>query len=563
MKYFIIPLIIVIILTVIAFLFRRKHIQEIGKLEQEKLQIQHKPIFEEMTKVKQLNMTGQTEEMFERWRSTWTEVVDDRIPKVDSLLFDAEDHVDRFHFKKATETEKQIQEILSHCEKEMHMILEELNELIGSEEKNRIEMETIKEQHRAARKAILAHQHSFGAAVEPLEKEWESFNPRFEEYDTLIENGNYLQAREIVISLASKGDHLSRIIHEIPSLLADLQSKIPAALRELRNGIAEMEEQSYYLGHLNIHSQFDEIEQQLGELRQQLVHLQVEEVGREVAGLHDRLESFYDVLEEEVSSRYYVEDRWDTLLDSFEALQGTIQATMNEVNFVQQSYRLDEKESQVPQNAMKKLNTLAKRIELFIERQNNHESAYSGLQTELQAIAEELDTLAEEQENFSNRIKNLRIDENHVRSRLFSLSQQLQAADRNLHRANIPGIPDEMEIQLEEADEQIFLVKQSLEEVPLNMGLVESYIQKAAAVVDDVCTKTEDLIENAMLVERIIQYGNRYRASHPHVHQKLMQAEDSFMQFRYMKALEEAATAVEEVEPGAMKKIQEMLHHKV
>lgn len=563
MKYFIIPLIIVIVLTVIAFLFRRKHIQEIGRLEQEKLQIQHKPIFEEMTKVKQLNMTGQTEEMFERWRSTWTEVVDDRIPKVDSLLFDVEDHVDRFHFKKATETEKHIQEILSQCEKEMHAILEELNELIGSEEKNRIEMETIKEQHYAARKAILAHQHSYGPAVEPLEKEWESFNPRFDEYDALIANGNYLQAREIVISLASKGDRLSHIIHEIPSLLTELQSKIPAALRELRIGILEMEEQAYYLGHLNLTSQFDEIEQRLTELRQQLVELQVKEVGQEVSALHDRIDSFYDVLEEEVSSRHYVEDRWEAVLDLFEELQGTIQDTIREVNFVQQSYRLDEKEAQVPQNAMKKLNALAKRIEVFIERQDNHVSAYSGLQTELQEIAEELDLLAEEQERFTNRIKNLRIDENQVRSRLLALSQQLQAADRNLHRANIPGIPDEMEIQLEEADEQIFLVKQSLEDVPLNMALVESYIQKATTVVDDVCKKAEDLIENAMLVERIIQYGNRYRASHPEVHQKLVQAEDSFMQFRYMKALEEAATAVEDVEPGAMKKIQEMLHHKV
>ncbi|WP_153722925.1 septation ring formation regulator EzrA [Sporosarcina cascadiensis] len=563
MKYFIIPLIIVIVLTVIAFLFRRKHIQEIGKLEQEKLQIQHKPIFEEMTKVKQLNMTGQTEEKFERWRSTWTEVIDDRIPKVDSLLFDVEDQVDRFHFKKATETEKHIQEILSQCEKEMHVILDELNELIGSEEKNRIEMETIKEQHRAARKAILAHQHSFGPAVNPLEEEWESFTPRFEEYDALIENGNYLQAREIVISLASKGDRLSHIIHEIPSLLTEIQSKIPASIRELRNGIAEMEEQSYYLGHLRLPAQFDEMEEQLLELKQRLVLLEVSEVGQEVAGLHDRIESFYDLLEEEVSSRHYVEERWDDVLDLFEELQQIIKETIREVDFVQQSYRLDEKESQIPQNAMKKLNAIAKRIELFIERQNKHESAYSGLQTELQEIAEELDTLAEDQESFSNRIKNLRIDENQVRSRLLGLSQQLQTADRNLHRANIPGIPDEMEIQLEEADEQIFLVKQSLEEVPLNMGLVESYVQKATAVVDDVCEKTEDMIENAMLVERIIQYGNRYRASHPQVHQKLLQAEDSFMQFRYMKALEEAATAVEDVEPGAMKKIQEMLHHKV
>ncbi len=49
-------------------------------------------------------------------------------------------------------------------------ILAELEELIGSEEKNRIEMEQLKEYYRSARKTVLAHQHSFGPALNSLEK---------------------------------------------------------------------------------------------------------------------------------------------------------------------------------------------------------------------------------------------------------------------------------------------------------------------------------------------------------------------------------------------------------
>ena len=87
----------------------------------------------------------------------------------------------------------------------MTKILKELEELIGSEEKNRIEMEQFKEQHRAARKTVLAHQYSFGEAVPALEEKLESFNPHFEEFDQLTETGNYLNAREIVISLQNEG----------------------------------------------------------------------------------------------------------------------------------------------------------------------------------------------------------------------------------------------------------------------------------------------------------------------------------------------------------------------
>lgn len=159
------------------------------------MQIQHYPIFEELTKIKNLNMNGQTEELFERWRNKWTEVVDVDIIKIDSMLFDAEEYIDRFKFKKASVVEKDIEDYLNRCDQIKNEILSELDELIGSEEKNRIEMEQLKEQYRSARKTLLAHQYSFGPALANLEKMLEEFPQKFEEYDKLTGEGNYLNAR--------------------------------------------------------------------------------------------------------------------------------------------------------------------------------------------------------------------------------------------------------------------------------------------------------------------------------------------------------------------------------
>jgi len=563
MKIIIIAILVVIILTTIAFLFRRKHIQEIGRLEQEKLQIQHKPILEEMTKVKQLNMTGETEEKFERWRSEWAELMDVHMPKIDTLLFDVEDVVDRFRFRKATGLEKEIQEKVRFCDKKMNNILRELNELVGSEEKNRIEMEKLKEQHRAARKAVLAHQHSFGMTANPLEKELESFNPKFAEYDELTANGNYLLAREIVMALSAKGDHVFMLIHEIPSLLSEIQSKIPASIRELRNGTREMEEQSYYLQHLELTKYLRTIEIELEELLLKMADLQIESVQQYTSEINDRIDSFYDALENEVNAKHYVDEHYNQIAERLHVITKLTRETSDEAAFVQQSYRMDEKEAQIPQLALKKLGSLDKRFGVLIYRLEEQLSAYSGLQEELQSIFEELEQIAVEQESFTNRMKNLRIDENNVRTKLDELSRKLQNSERMLHKGNIPGIPDDMEARLEEADEQIYIVTQSLQEVPLNMSLVDSYLDNAGKAINDVSIKVEEMLENVLLIEWIIQYGNRYRASNPEVHARLLDAEESFRQFRYAKALEEAATAVEEMEPGAMKRIEELVKEHV
>lgn len=563
MRYVIIPIIALIILTVIAFLFRRKHIHEIEKLEKEKLQIQHKPILEEMTKVKQLNMTGETEEKFERWRNEWTEVMDVHMPKIDSLLFDVEDMVDRFRFRKATETEKQIQDKIRYCDKKMNEILHELNELVGSEEKNRIEMEQLKEQHRAARKTVLAHQHSFGMTANPLEKELEAFLPKFAEYDELTTNGNYLQAREIVISLTEKGNRLFSLIHDIPSLLTDLQNKLPSAIRELRNGSREMEEQSYYLQHLELEKQLDQIEQDMEGLLAKMTDLEIESVQEQTNDINDRIDSFYDALENEVNAKRYVDINYSALAELLGRVKTLTRETSDEAAFVQQSYRLDDKEAQIPQASLKKLDQIDKRFLLLAERIEGRGSAYSFLHEEMESITGELERISEEQEVFANRLKNLRIDENNVRMKLEDLTRKLQNTERKLHKGNIPGIPDETEARLEEADEQLYIVSQSLQEVPLNMNLVHTYLEDAEKAVADVTEKVEELLENVMLIEWIIQYGNRYRASHPETHARLLEAEESFRQFRYVKALEEAATAVEDVEPGAMKKIEELVKEQV
>lgn len=546
-------------MTILAFLFRRKHIQEIARLEIEKQQIQHKPIFEEMTKVKQLNMTGETEEKFERWRNEWTEVMDVHMPTIDTLLFDAEDFVDRFRFRKAGDTEKKIVEKIRFCEQRMNTILNELNELIGSEEKNRIEMEKLKEQYRAARKTILAHQHSYGMTADLLEKQLEAFVPKFEEYDELTVNGNYLQAREIVLTQTAEGERLFKLIHEIPSLLTELQTKIPVSIRELRNGIREMEEQDYYLEHLELLPQLTSLEAELEQMLELMKDLQIEMIQQRMNEINDRIDAFYELLENEVNAKRYVEEQYDVVVEQYEQISELVSEVEAEAMIVQQSYQLDENEVKIPKNGQKKLQVLTKRLETLHLQKDEHRSACSILEKELKEIADELEQLSEEQDAFANRLKNLRVDENIVRTKVDELTRHLQAADRKLHRGNIPGIPDEMEARLEEADEQIFIVTQSLQEVPLKMTLVDGYLLNAEKAVQEVCEKVDEMLENVILTERIIQYGNRYRTTHPELHARLLEAEELFRQFRYSKALEEAATAVEEVEPGAMKKIEELL----
>ena len=559
MEYIIIPIILLLILAIVGLMMRKKHTTIIEQLEKEKLQIQNNPINEEISKVKSLNMNGETEEMFERWRNSWDEVIDVHMTKIDSLLFDAEDQINRLRFKKATLIEREIEDYILKCEKDKDKILEELNELIGSEEKNRIEIEQLKEYYRSARKTLLAHQHSFGVALPALEQKLEVFVQKFEEFDVLTSEGNYLQAREIVISLNHESQQTFEYINDVPTILTELQVKLPGAIQELRIGKREMEEQSYYLHHLELTEALDKLEVEFATLKDELAELNLTVVKPRVAEINEEIDHFYDLLEKEVIAKNYVDQNCERLLGSITNVINSTRSVSDEASFVQQSYHLNEKDAEIPKAALKQLEALQRRYDLLAMRVAEEKSAYSSLQEELIEISEELERIHEEQGHLSNTMKKLRIDENKARMQVDNLKKILQETDRLLNKANIPGIPEEMDARLDEAAEHIYVVMQSLQEVPLNMGTVHNNLNAATLCVDEVHAKAHELIENVMLIERIIQYGNRHRATNPKLNTRLKEAEEAFHQFRYTKALEEAGTAVEEMEPGALKRIQEIV----
>lgn len=556
MEYIIIAVIILLALLIIGMVFRKKHNAEIERLEQLKLQLKKKPIMEELTKVKQLNLNGQTEEMFERWRNKWTEIMDVDIPKIDATLYDAEESIKRFNFPKASKLEKQAEVKIDDADQQIAVIFAELDELIGSEEKNRSEMDLIQDKYVRARKNLLAHKSSYGAAAEPLEKRLESFVQRFEEYDQLTDEGNYLRAREMVINLSADSAQAFMLVDDIPMMLTEIDDKIPEDLVQLRLGKQEMEEQSYYLNHLGLTEKIEEIEQELAVLKKQLETLEVSDSKSRVDEIKDRIDAMYELLEKEVAAKHYVDQH---LMDTERHLQVVARDTQEleeESRYVQHSYKITDQEAAIPKTCLEKVEQLAKRFELLSTRLEEDQSAYSSLQDELMHIREDLSIVDSTQMDFTDALKNLRVEENKARIHVEELRRRLQETDRMLHKANIPGIPKDMDVRLEEAEEHLFVAMRALREVPLNMKLVDNYMEQAETSITDVELKAKEMVENVLLVERIIQYGNRYRKTNPQLHAHLLEAEESFRHMRYTKALEEAATAVENFEPGSMKRIE-------
>ena len=174
-------------------------------------------------------------------------------------------------------------------------------------------------------------------------------------------------------------------------------------------------------------------------------------------------------------------------------------------------------------------------------------------------IKDQLDALREEQHNFFFRLQALRKDEIEARDKIQELAKKVNEALRLISKSNIPGLPEDYRYLFKDGRESIKNVKKQLEEKPLNISSVNQYLEIAVLTVEKLVSTTYALIESARLAEKVIQYGNRYRSQYPTVSRALAEAEKAFRSFEYQRALEQAATSIQAIDPGAIKRIETLV----
>lgn len=526
------------------------------RLESWKIDLTNRPVMDEMSKVKQLNMTGQTEELFEGWRHDWDELVTVKLPNLEELLFDAEDYIDKYRFNKAKEVQRNIESKLVEIENEIEKIISELNELVSSEEKNRMEIEKLKEEYRETKKSLLAHRHSFGKAESNLETQLDDIMLKIQEFDEKTESGNYLEAREIVLTIKNLLETIQVKMDRIPQLLVECQTIMPNQISEIKEGYYEMAQQGYYLEHIPLEEKLEDFERDLEDYIGYLEGTEITVVEKGLKEFKESVELMYDLLEKEVHAKRYIHEQGNRTKELLETIHEDNYDLKQEILHVQQSYHLTGSELEVHHQLELQLLVLDKRLQVLEEKIKNNASAHTLISEELKEIKDELDTVRDGQINYVDKLLDLRKDEMAAREQIKDLGKKITETVRLVSKSNIPGLPEEYKYLFDDGNESIQNLVLKLEEKPLDIHAVQQYLEVAVLTIEKLTNKTNEMVENVILAEKVIQYGNRYRSKYQSVAKGLLEAEKSFRRFDYQSALEQAATSIEEIDPGAMKKIE-------
>ncbi|MDQ0231058.1 septation ring formation regulator EzrA [Metabacillus malikii] len=546
----------------IGYILRRNIYKDVDRLEAWKIEIMNRSIVEELSKVKELKMLGQAEELFEQWRNEWDEIITDQLPQVEDLLYEAEDYSDKYRFKKSKEVLGHIENILITVDENIDKIIEEINELVTSEEKNKVESEEIKEQYRKVKKSLLAHSHQYGKAYNQLDASLSEIADSLKQFETETIEGNYLAAREILVQLKLDLDTLQVKIEEIPKLLTECNITLPNTLTELADGYKEMAQSGYFLEHIQVNQELNRLRKQLDAMRKQIENTEIEEVEENLQSIQLAIEGIYDLLENEVEASQFVKQAAVSIESKLNKLAEEKAKTVEETELVKQSYRLSETELDKQKTIEKQITQIEKKFAHLKQNVNSEHVAHSIVKEELEELEKQITKLFEDHNEYREMLSTLRKDEIQARERLNQLKRLLLDTTRAVHQSNVPGLPEEVVSHIDKAKRDVQKATAKLEEIPLNMNVVNQLLNDAIETVETLKQASDELINQVLLVEQVIQYGNRYRSRHSQLASAFTEAEHLFRESNYREALDMASAALEQVEPGAFEKIKSISQNK-
>lgn len=557
---FSVKVIIAVVVLLTGFIFtsaiiRRKIYREVDRLGLWKIEILNRPISDEIAKVKSLHMVGETEKQFEQWRNEWENIIAVELPDQEESLIEAEHLSDKYRFRKAQKILAQIDNELVSIEERISNMLVEVDEWVRSEEEGKAQVVTLQAKYNEAKQFLFSHYPSFGKAALYIEEYFEQVDKGLAEYEDAYSDGNYPKAEAILNKTGKVLETAIDKLEKIPEFRIQLTSEIPQSIDRLVRDLDEMERTGFILERRTFQSELDAIRTALKEELKKVEANELDNIQANINECNKRIDALYDLLEKEAEAKQAVANKHKQLKTELDELQQTIVDLKEEVEIVLERYRIDDVDLKSQTNLEKRVEQLQDKFQTIESSIATKDHSYT---TILEMFSEMNDKLAELQKlsvEFNEMLSNLRKDEIEAKNMIELSIKQLLNSKRLIERYNLPGIPETYYVTIDEAEQKINEVEERLREKPLDIPAINYTLKQTVESVEKCLNYTEELIETALLSERLIQYGNRYRSRDDSLAHALLEAEEAFRGYDYAEALEIAAKAIEQIDPDALKKI--------
>lgn len=550
--------IIAAVLYLIGYFMRKKNQEQLDELEVRKEALFDLPVFEEIDDIKKMHLVGQSQNSFREWNQRWVELSTRSFAELESQIYEVENQNEIFRFMKAKKAVVEANETMTEMEAEVEVIRNGLKELRESEERNSLEVQKALDVYEELSKSLKDDKASFGPAYSEIQKQLRNVEIEFTQFVTLNTSGDPIEAREVLEDAERHTYELEDLMKRIPPMYEELNETFPDQLKEIEEGYNQLLADDYVFTEQNFAEEIQHakkrVENSMADLEKTEIAA-VEVANRDTATAIDAL---YEVMEREIEAKKYVVTNQKIIDDYISHSLKNNRQLMIELDHVSQSYTLNNNELGRSRGFQTEIEEIIRRQKDLEPRMKEHTVPYSEIQAFYKECYKILDDIENQQLEIDASLKELRKGEKVAQEKVDEYEFRLRSIKRYVEKQRLPGLSADYLEFFYVATDRIEDLSRALNKMRINMDEINRLCDLCEDDLELLDKKTKDLVNAAALTEQMMQYANRYR----HTHENIRAALDKSMylfstEFRYQDALDEIGTALEAVEPGAFKRIED------
>lgn len=550
--------IIAAVLYLIGYFMHKKNQEQLDELEVRKEALFDLPVFEEIDDIKKMHLVGQSQNSFREWNQRWVELSTRSFAELESQIYEVENQNEIFRFMKAKKAVVEANETMTEMEAEVEVIRNGLKELRESEERNSLEVQKALDVYEELSKSLKDDKASFGPAYSEIQKQLRNVEIEFTQFVTLNTSGDPIEAREVLEDAERHTYELEDLMKRIPPMYEELNETFPDQLKEIEEGYNQLLADDYVFPEQNFAEEIQHakkrVENSMADLEKTEIAA-VEVANRDTATAIDAL---YEVMEREIEAKKYVVTNQKIIDDYISHSLKNNRQLMIELDHVSQSYTLNNNELGRSRGFQTEIEEIIRRQKDLEPRMKEHTVPYSEIQAFYKECYKILDDIENQQLEIDASLKELRKGEKVAQEKVDEYEFRLRSIKRYVEKQRLPGLSADYLEFFYVATDRIEDLSRALNKMRINMDEINRLCDLCEDDLELLDKKTKDLVNAAALTEQMMQYANRYR----HTHENIRAALDKSMylfstEFRYQDALDEIGTALEAVEPGAFKRIED------
>lgn len=550
-------IIIVLIIVGIMFYLRSNKRKIVEEAEERKLKVQRLPFEENLKQLSELNLKGETRKKYDAFKRDTLDCTNNYLAPVEEKIHDAEIQLDKFQFSGAQSDIDDAHELMDKYEAGYQQQVEDVNEIVSLHKENEQVYEKCKTNYREMKRDVLANRHQFGDAASPLEKRIESFEPELEQYEELKEEGNYVQAHNHIMGLNESMNEVQKYMDEIPELIREAQKELPGQFQDLKYGCRDLKMNGYDLDHVKIDGTLQSLKTELNFVEPMISRLELDNANDKLEQINDKLDEMYDLIEHEVKAKNEVEETKEQITDELFKAREMNYTLRTEIDYIRENYFINESDVHSIRQHENEIQNLVAVYDEILKEMAKSAVRYSEVKDNLEYLDDHVKVINENQEKLQNHLIQLREDEAEAEDNLLRIQSKKEEVYRRLLASNLTSVPERFIIMKNEIDHEVRETNDQFSERPIHVKQLKDKVAKIVIQMNTFEDEANDVLVNAVYAERLIQYGNRYRKDHNNVDKSLNEAERLFKNNRYKRSIEISEQALESVEPGITKYIED------